>query len=213
MHHDIAFVHTVEALVGTFEELIAQIGPELAVRHVVDTSLLEDALAAGWVDDALSERIRLAMCKAAQTGARVEACTCSTIGGAAEQAGEGRGFVSMRIDRAMADEAVRLGPRVLLTASVRSTLEPTRQLIMDSAARLGSTVTITDLLVDHAWPFCESGDTDAYWQAIADALQTDPNDVDVIVLAQASMAGAAQRCADLSVPVLSSPRLGVESKR
>ncbi len=34
---------------------------------------------------------------------------------------------------------------------------------------------------------------------------------DVIVLAQASMAPAAQLCSDLSVPVLSSPRLGAEA--
>ena len=56
-----------------------------------------------------------------------------------------------------------------------------------------------------------AGDSAGYHAAIAAALAGQRGRGDVIVLAQASMAGAAELCADLGVPILSSPRLGVEA--
>ncbi len=50
-----------------------------------------------------------------------------------------------------------------------------------------------------------------YWAEIAAALHRDAPAGDVIVLAQASMAGAAALCEDMAVPILSSPRLGLEA--
>ncbi|MEU9097432.1 arylsulfatase [Streptomyces sp. NPDC048361] len=65
------------------------------------------------------------------------------------------------------------------------------------------------VLADDAWAHFESGDMDAYAAAIVrtvDALRH----VDVVVLAQASMAPAAARAA-IGVPVLASPRLGLRA--
>ena len=51
---------------------------------------------------------------------------------------------------------------------------------------------------------------DGYIRAISDSTLALEGNVDVIVLAQASMAPAEKQLASLSVPVLSSPRLAVE---
>ncbi|WP_222619372.1 hypothetical protein [Undibacterium hunanense] len=137
----------------------------------------------------------------------------SGIGGVAERMSVQADFHTARIDRAMADSAVALGPRILLVAALETTLLPTTELLMESAHALDKPVSISNLLVSDAWAYFLQGDSDAYLQAISTAvrnqMQKHAADIDVIVLAQASMASAAQTLSGIGRQVLSSPRLGV----
>jgi hypothetical protein len=69
--------------------------------------------------------VNAAMTAAASNGASMFVCTCSTIGGVAERTSTNGQFVAVRIDRAMADKAVNSGPKILVVASLESTLGPT----------------------------------------------------------------------------------------
>jgi hypothetical protein len=111
----------------------------------------------------------------------------------------------------MAERAVALGNRILVAAALASTLAPTRALILDAARAADKQIELRDLLCKTAWVFFERGDLAGYAQAIAKALRPAAGTADVIVLAQASMAAAASLCADLGVPILSSPQLGLEA--
>ncbi|MCB1810457.1 MAG: Asp/Glu/hydantoin racemase [Candidatus Competibacteraceae bacterium] len=208
MKHDIAFLHTAPIHVPTFSALAEEFCPDLRVRHDVDEDLLADAREHG-LDAALQERIVAAMHTAADSGAALVVCTCSTIGGAAENAGQGQGYQSQRIDRAMADEAVRLGDKILVVAALASTLQPTAALLKDSADRAGRQTVFELVQVPQAWQYFEQGDTAAFLDAIAGVIAEHSAGFDAVVLAQASMAGAASRCPTVSVPILSSPRIGV----
>lgn len=63
------------------------------------------------------------------------------------------------------------------------------------------------MLVEGAWERFVAGDQDGFLDLVAAAADT-VGDADVIVLAQGSMAGAAERTTT-AVPVLSSPRPGL----
>jgi hypothetical protein len=206
MEDDLAFLHTATVHIDTFSALAAEIAPHLRVRHVVAEELLALARRDGLTAE-LGERVQSAMREAASTGASVVVCTCSTVGGVAETAAGG--LQAMRIDRPMADRAVTLGRRILVVAALESTLGPTVDLLADSATRSGAAVQLSTLLVADAWSAFEAGDTAAYTGAIEEAIRLKAHQFDVLVLAQASMASAGERCADLGVPVLSSPRPGV----
>ena len=96
----------------TFTRLCAKLGPELKVRHVVREDLLDTARRDGGVTEHLAHLVQDSMEDAASNGAGVVVCTCSTIGGAAEKrVAEGK-FIPMRIDRPMADHAVKQGRRI-----------------------------------------------------------------------------------------------------
>lgn len=99
--------------------------------------------------------------------------------------------------------------RIALIAALESTLGPTRRLLEEEAARAGRAVIIAERLCAGAWPRFEAGDMAGYLAEVAACARASAADADVIVLAQASMAGAADMLADLGSPVLSSPRLGV----
>jgi len=107
---------------------------------------------------------------------------------------------------------VRLGPRILLVAALESTLLPTTELLRESAVALNKPVTISNLWVEDAWAFFQQGDSEAYRHIIASAVRRELQKntaIDVVVLAQASMAAVALELQDLDKEVLSSPRLGV----
>ena len=185
--------------------------PSVKVEHFVDEDLLADAQRVGATDPEIIQRVQAAMVNAAAHGASVVICTCSTIGGSAERTPAGPGFAVARIDRAMADRAVALGPRVLVVAALESTQGPTAQLIRESAFALQTAVELEQLFIPHAWAHFLRGDRDAYVQAVAAAARAAAARADVVVLAQASMAPAVDLLNDLGVQVLASPALGVQS--
>ena len=194
--------------VGTFEQLAGEMCPEIPLAHMVDEELLREARSAGMTPE-LEGRIDELLVAMAQDGAVVIVCTCSTIGGCAENAARRRGARLVRVDRAMAQQAVAQGERIALVAALASTLGPTRQLILEAAANAGKSVAVAEMLCEDAWPAFELGDLTLYHARIAQAATIATAQADVVVLAQASMAGAVPLCAGLATPILSSPRLGL----
>lgn len=204
----LALLHTAPTLVENFDRLIQERSPGLPVQHLLKSELLDEARNSGLTTE-LSAGVRACIQEAARSGASVVLCTCSTIGGIAEEEGKGFECEVIRIDRPMARRAVETGPKITVAAALESTLGPTRDLILECADEQGTSVELTDLLCADAWEKYEAGDTDGYWTSIARDV-THKAEGDVVVLAQASMAGAAKLCADLPIPVLSSPGIGLE---
>lgn len=205
MKDALAFLHTAQVHVPTFERLVRENAPALRVRHVVREELLADARVTGVDDAELIARVHEAMHEAASGGATVVVCTCSTIGAIAERTPSGDAFRALRIDRAMADKAVRTGPRVLIAAALESTLAPTKALILSAAQNAGIAVQPALLFVEDAWPHFEAGAHARYIETLAGAIRAAAIEADVVVLAQASMAPVADTLADLGIDVLSSP--------
>ena len=179
------------------------------VRHVVEADLLTDARHLGVDDVRVQERLEQVLTSLAETSA-VILCTCSTLGAAAEAFDGTFGARVLRVDRPLAREAVAGGSKIVVVAALASTLEPTRALLQDEAARAGKQITLTVSACEGAWSWFEHGDEAAYLRAVAAHVDKVEAHGDVIVLAQASMLGAEKRV-KTTKPVLSSPRLGVSA--
>jgi hypothetical protein len=210
MAKTLTFLHTAHAHVATFERLATDYDEAVTVRHIVDESLLGDAHAHG-ITPRLRERVAETILGAFGEQTDLVVCTCSTIGGCAEAAGRQYARPVVRVDRAMAERAVELGSHVLVAATLASTVEPTRELLLEVAEAAGKRIEVEDLLCETAWPRFETGDDAGYALEIARCLAQADDRADVIVLAQASMAVAEGHCRALRTPVVSSPRLGVEA--
>jgi Asp/Glu/hydantoin racemase len=206
----LTFLHTAQAHVATFEQLASGRDGGVTVRHIVDESLLRDARARG-ITPELRKRIETRILGAFADTTDLLVCTCSTIGGCAEAVGSEHARPVVRVDRAMAERAVELGHRVLVAATLASTLEPTRELLIEVANAAGKPIELDEVLCEAAWSRFEAGDDAGYAREIARCLAQVADRADVIVLAQASMAAAAEHCSELRTPILSSPRLGVDA--
>lgn len=209
----IVLVHTAPMLPKRFGELAEELLPGVEVEHVVDESLLQETLAAGAMTPAVERRF-VERAEALRAAGNVDAVvlTCSSVGAAAEAVADGAVPV-LRIDRAMAEEAVRRGSRVGVAATLPTTLGPTADLIRAAAADAGRTVEVRTTLAEGAFALLPT-DPAEHDRRVRAALVALAAWADVIVLAQASMAraleGDALAVAGRRVPVLTSPRLGME---
>ncbi len=208
--HRVAQLHTSGVHVATFDKLFGEFCSEVELEHIVAEDLLLEAQRLGPSNPLVVERVQKVMIQAGHSAASVVVCTCSTIGGAAEHTDSGGLFKVMRIDRAMADRAVILGPRILIVAALGSTLTPTYLLVEESANALGLEVKIETLHVKSAWKFFLEDQQNHYIEEIVSGVKRGLGEANVVILAQASMAQAAGALAGIGVEVLSSPQLGVE---
>ena len=203
--------HTAAVHIATFDVLLAEIAPDVPVRHVVDEALLRAARDEGRMTPDMTRRVGEQLLVALGGDTDVLLCTCSTIGGAVEEQGRNAAVPVLRIDRPMAEHAVAIGEHIAILAALQSTLGPTHALLEDAARKAGRDVSISEILCDGAWPLFERGDTAAYYENLAQHIDHAADTHDVIVLAQASMAPAATLRPNLRVPVLSSPRIGLQA--
>ena len=206
----IGFLHTSLAHLPTFDRLVTDVAGDrpVATRSVVDEGLLALARRLGPEHDDVVAGVTRRIDQLTVEGADVIVCTCSTIGGIAEAVGSQLGVPVTRVDRAMAERAVQLGGRIVVLAALESTIGPTVELLASVAG--SRPVSVSERVVAGAWDRFEAGDLAGYHSAVADAIVEVSASADVIVLAQASMDGAAASV-DVDVPVLSSPRLAVAS--
>ena len=109
----------------------------------------------------------------------------------------------------MAEKAVEIGSRIIVAAALESTIAPTSDLILETAEARQKSVELIEILCNNAWSKFEEGNQKGYFSEIAQNIKAKAPEGDVIVLAQASMAGAANLCPEISVPILSSPEIGL----
>jgi Asp/Glu/hydantoin racemase len=148
-------------------------------------------------------------------GADAVMVTCSSLGPGVALGQQLFDIPVIRIDEAMAEAAVRMGRRIGVMATLRTTLEPTIALLREKAAEAGIDIEIVDSLCDGAFDAVLAGNTAVHDRILSEALKSEMKGVDVVILAQASMARVVTAMPDgtLSMPVLSSPELAVKSAR
>jgi glutamate racemase len=198
----IGFISTVLSLPATFTELAKELVPDAEVFHIADETLLGVTRREGRLTPTTKRRVLGYVESAADAGADLVVVTCSSIGPAVDAS---RDFVDvpvLRIDEPMADEAVRLGTRIGVVATLSTTLEPTAALVEARARAAGKDVQVTAQLCEGAFG------SDRHDELVREGIATVAAQNDVVVLAQASMARVVS--GDEPVPVLSSPRLGMQ---
>jgi Asp/Glu/hydantoin racemase len=211
----LAMIHTVGRLEPLFADLAAELAPDVETTHVVDEDLLGEAIAAGRVPEATAARLEETVDRALQGGADLVLVTCSSMGRVVD-AMAARGTPVVRVDEALADRAIELGARIGVIATLATTLEPTADLVRrraDVAGREPGLVSLVTRVVDGAFDALKAGDLETHDELVRAGLRELLPLVDVIVLAQASMARVAATldAEDTGdTPILASPRLGVE---
>jgi Asp/Glu/hydantoin racemase len=204
----ISFLHTGAVVIPVITELAATHLPGVEVQHLLDDKIVGD-LGADPDGRHVADRLETLGRTAVAAGATALVFSCSSISGFAGPLQERLGIPVLRIDEAMADRAVEAGRSVAVIATLPTTLAPTATLLRERAALRGTELDLTEVLVEGAFAAVSSGDRATHDALIAAAVREQTERNDVVVLAQASMAGAAAGLDTGGVPVLTSPELGV----
>ena len=207
----LALIHTSSTLTSAFTELCRQFLPEADFFHIVDESLIQDTVRYGLLRKITIRRLVDQIALAEAAGADAVLVTCSSIGPGVTLAQQLFDIPVLRIDEAMAEAAVRQARTIGVLATLRTTLDPTTALLREKAAKAGRKVELIECLCEEAFPAVLAGDTETHDRILRKALLEDLKGVDVIVLAQASMARVVATLAPhaLQARVLSSPELAI----
>jgi Asp/Glu/hydantoin racemase len=202
----------VAGLAGTFKSLSDELLKGVDIFHMVDESLLQNTIRANQLSKTTIRRLCGYLAFAEEAGAEVIMVTCSSMGPAVEL---GRALVNvpvLRVDEPMAELAVQTGAKIGVAATLQTTLNPTADLIRRTASKQGKTVEVISKLCEGAFQAVIAGDTTRHDEIVSAGLKELIPQVEVIVLAQASMARVVESLPQetRSIPILSSPRLAVE---
>ena len=208
----LGLIHTSATLVPIFQQLCQQQLPGVNVFNIVDDSLIKDVIARGELTATTARRVVDYVGSAEAAGADFIMVTCSSIGAAVEAAAALTSVPVLRVDQPMADLAVQTGSRIGVIATLPTTLAPTSDLVKRRAALAGKEIQLTSQLCEGAFEALMSGNTAKHDSMVADALRELSKEVDVILLAQASMARVVDNLAesDKRVPILASPPQAVK---
>lgn len=179
---------------------------------MLDESLLKNTLKAGRLEKTTTKRVAIMTELAGEAGADAVLVTCSSIGAAVDVAREIVDFPVIRVDEAMADNAVAHGGRIGVAATLATTLDPTMAVLQARAKLAGVERSIDPQLCEGAFEAASAGDGATHDRLVQQGLLELAGRVDLIVLAQASMARIVDNLpsGSVTIPILSSPASAIE---
>lgn len=205
----LVYTSTTPELINTVNsEIIKQIGTEATLMNYYDASILADTRESGYVTPQAALKLFSLFLRAASDGADAILNICSSVGEAADSVQTMADYIGVpivRIDEEMCREAVRLGTRIAVLATLPTTLTPTKNTLRRVARELGRPVTLIDGLVDGAFGLNQT----EFKALLAEKAIALSAQADVILLSQGSMAYCEPYLRELcKKPVLSSPLFG-----
>ena len=205
-------IYTGHGLMNNVKANFAEVLPDCRLINIIDDSLIADVIENNEVSPSVARRLLQYYQIAADMGADVIFNTCSSVG---EYVAIGQKIIDVpivRIDEAMAQEAVKNYQTIGVIATLPTTLGPTVRLVQSQAELLGRHVSVVEGLAEGAYQALVNGKPEEHDQRILDAARRLAQDVDAIVLAQGSMARMEKKLAEATgKPVLSSIKRGVKA--
>ena len=203
------YTSTTPELIETVEcEVRKQLGADVELYSLQDPSILADVRDAGYVTAAPAARLISMYMQAVQAGCDAMLNLCSSVGEVADCAQDAARYLGVpivRVDEEMCREAVRRGTRIGVMATLPTTLTPTKNTVARVAREAGKAVELVDCLVDGAFGL----DQEQFRARLTEAAKEIVDRVDVVVLAQGSMAYAEPHLEGVfGKPFLGSPRFG-----
>lgn len=211
MKKKVVIINTSFVSVNDLKDLFKEMMPDVTLYNMVDESLLPEVLSNGGLTNRVTRRICAYALEAEGIGADLILNQCSSVGEAVDVARKMINIPYLKIDEPMAEEAVKIGGKVSVIATVASTLAPSIRLIENTARRFQANININSCLVEGAFDILYyRGDKEMHNRMVVEKIRQEANRCDSIVLAQGSMICLLPQVADIQTPILTSPRSGIK---
>lgn len=212
MGKKVTLVHTTPLAMGPINDAFKELFPEAELRNVLDDRLLADLQAAGGkFSPALKRRLAELIGYSEHSGADAILLTCNSYSPVAAPIAELVSVPFFRADDALLDAAVELGTTIGLIATVPTALATATKELERRGQAAGKRIRVVGKLEEDAFTALKAGDGARHDAILLETIQALATQVDVIALAQYSMARVMPKLPrDLPIPVLSSPHTGVE---
>ncbi len=205
----LVYTSTTPELIELVErEVRKNIGEEAELISLQDPGILAAVREAGYVTASAAARLIRMYMEGVERGADAILNICSSVGEVADCMQNAAAYIGVpivRIDEEMCAEAVRLGKRIAVLATLPTTLAPTKNTVLRVARRMNRSVELVDGLADGAFGL----DQEQFRRLLLAKAAQVRDQADVILLAQGSMAYVEEDITrEIGIPTLSSPRFG-----
>ena len=211
----ITMIHTVFPVVDNFKTIFAKkLGNQPAtIYNIVDDSILPRIVAAGGLSSEIVSTVYQHISSAEKMGSNLILVTCSSISEVVDIVNPLVSVPVIKIDDAMTDEAVKVAVDSLgVIATIETTLNPTINQLKKKMVKTGKKFKIVPVLCSDAYKvLINENNPEKHDLLLYKAIEEIIESVDVIILAQASMARLLPELKKLTnKPILTSPESGVE---
>lgn len=214
MKRKLALIHTVnwydKSVIEPFARGWLRENPDVELINIMDDSLLSEALSHQGPTPAVLKRMVLYAIAAEAAGAHVAMVSCTTVGEGTRLARHLISIPIFNIDEPMAAEAVRLGHRIGVVATVPTSAPATEKLLRTEAGRIGKAIDIETVINEEAFRFLLAGNMAKHDELVHREMDALSDCVDVVVLGQISLAKIDH---PVGVPVLQVGKSGFAEAR
>jgi Asp/Glu/hydantoin racemase len=210
----IALIHAVATAIPPIQHAFKEGWPDAQLSNLLDDDLMPAYTREGGLTPHITERICALALYAARTGADAILFTCSVFPQAEDMAKQLVRVPLLKPDEAMIATALDTGPRIGVVATNPPAAPAAAAQLQAGARTRGMSVQVIQSIAEGAFAIGNSGDAATHDRMVVEAAERIAEHVDVICLAQVSMAltrGAVQ--AKVKVPVLTSPATAVARLR
>lgn len=210
----ITLIHAVPTAIPPMLHEFREQWPEAEVRNLLDDDLMPAYTREGGLTPHIVERICKLALYAARTGSDGILFTCSVFPEAEDMAKRLVRVPLLKPDEAMIAAALDVGKRIgVMATNPPAAPAAVAQLNAGAAAR-GTDIEVMTAVAEGAFAAGNAGDSATHDRLVIEAVERTAGMVDVICLAQVSMAMVRARAqAKSSVPVLTSPATAVARSR
>jgi len=206
----IALIHAVATAIPPIQHAFKEGWPEAQLSNLLDDDLMPAYTREGGLTPHITERICALALYAARSGADGILFTCSVFPQAEDMAKQLVRVPLLKPDEAMIAAALDAGSRIGVVATNPPAAPAAAAQLLAGAKARGVQVRVVESVADGAFAIGNAGDAATHDRMVVEAAQRIADQVEVLCLAQVSMAlarGAVQ--AAVKVPVLTSPATAV----
>ena len=214
MQKKIVLLQTSMVSFEVFNKLFAELIPEAHIANLVDEDLLDCLNKNKGITKSIMQRLCQYVVSAEAAGADMIFSQCSSTREGIECARKLVSIPVVMVDDGMSEKAVSLGSNIGIVATAKATLAPSTRALETAAEKAGKKVAVRTYLSDGALDvLMKEKNQEKHDALVLDLIQTAAKENEVIVLAQGSMITLEPYLQEFQVPVLTSPRLGVQKAR
>ena len=210
MSKRIALIHAVTTAIPPILHAFKEGWPDAQLSNLLDDDLMPAYTREGGLTPHITERICALALYAARTGADGILFTCSVFPQAEDMAKQLVRVPLLKPDEAMVAAALDAGKRIGVVATNPPAAPAATAQLLAVAKMRGVEIQVTESVADGAFAIGNAGDAATHDRLVVEAAERIADRVDVLCLAQVSMAmarGAVQK--RVKPPVLTSPATAV----
>jgi len=209
----LGIVHAALWVAPIANRYVAELLPGVQELTICDDSLEKEFLRIGHVPPHNYYKAATYIQFLAQAGAQAVLFGCSTMNRTVEYVQPLVSIPVQQIDAPMMEQAVQIGSRIGLLATLPTTVPSSVRLLEQKAAAVGRKVDVTTVLRYDAFQRLQNGDRQGHSAILLEEVERLSSTVDAIVLAQVSMSLLEDEVKGARVPVLNSGRTGFQRMR